>query len=117
MIARQQAIALGRRRSANPAQFEIPNPKVKGVAGTDATIFEDKSGEAGSSGQSLPSSQSKVDITSSAGDDAAMDDYEDGAHFVDNEYDWRDEEERGVGERQELRALPQSLLIKRQFWT
>jgi len=46
-----------------------------------------------------------------------MDDYEDGAHFVDNEYDWRDDEERGVGERQELRALPQSLLIKRQFWT
>lgn len=47
-----------------------------------------------------------MEITSSAGDDGAMDDYEDGAHFVDNEYDWRDDEERGVGERQELRALP-----------
>lgn len=87
------------------------NPKVQGVQGTDATIVEEKSGQGtsnsgGGTGQSLPSCQSRVEIASSNGDDAAMDDYEDGAHMVDNEYDWKDEEERAVGERQELRALP-----------
>jgi hypothetical protein len=84
---------------------------------SETKIIEEKSGEGESASQSMPSCQSRVEIASSQGDDAAMDDYEDGAHMVDNEYDWKDEEERAIGERHELRALPQSLLIKRQFWT
>ena len=63
-----------------------------------------------------------MDIVSSSGDDGAHDDYiEDSANVADtyenNEYDWIDADEDCSDERPELRSLPQSLLLKRQFWT
>lgn len=124
--ARELARKQGRRGTVNDTL--VDHTKLKIISGIDATIIEEKSsGESSRNTQlqpvSIPSQASRVELVSSNGDDGAQDDYiEDSSANVaqtneNNEYDWLDADEDCSDERPELRSLPQSLLLKRQFWT